>query len=303
MSQPYPPDQDGTQPSASPDPYGSTQNVPPAPYPAPPGQYPPPAAPPPQYPYSPPSQYPPPAQYPPPPQYPPTEYSPPPQYPPTEYSPTAPPGYYPTQQYPPTAPKPGVNGFAIASLVLGICSGPLLAVIFGIIALRQIRRSGQRGRGMAIAGLVLSGIWVLAVGIGVAIAIATDADRDSSGQLTGSGRVSISDLQPGDCVNNIQEDRLVTKVDAVPCSQLHSGEVFAVFDLTGSTFPGESNTNDQAEQGCLDRLDDYAPDAVNDDSLDLFYFAPNANSWGRGDREVVCLALDPNKQRTGSLRT
>ncbi|MGE5827137.1 MAG: DUF4190 domain-containing protein [Micromonosporaceae bacterium] len=252
MSQPYPPDQDGTQPPL-------------------PGQYPPPAQ------YAPPAPYGSPAPYP------------------------APPGYYPTQPFPPAAPKPGVNGFAVAALVLGICGGPLLSVIFGIIALRQIRRTGQQGRGMAIAGLVLSAVWVLAIAIGVAVALATGTTRDSTGQLTGSGRVAISDLEPGDCVNNIEEDRLVAKVDAVPCSQLHSAEVFAVFDLTGSSFPGDSTANDQAEQGCLDRLDDYAPDAVNDEGLDLFYFAPNANSWSRGDREVVCLALDSNK-RTGSLR-
>jgi hypothetical protein len=275
MSQPYPPDQDGTQPPDTPDPYPSIQSPPPTQYPPPPGQYPPPPG---QYP-PPPGQYPPPAQYP------------------------APPGYYPTQPSAAPAAKPGVNGFAVAALIFGICGGPLLAVIFGIIALRQIKRSGQRGRGMALAGLILSAIWVVAIGIGIAVAIATGAARDATGQITGSGRVSISDLKAGDCVNNIEEDRLVTKVDGVPCTEPHSGEVFATFDLTGSSFPGESSANDQAEQGCLDRLDDYAPDAVNDDSLDIFYFAPNANSWGRGDREVVCLALDPNKKRTGSLRT
>ena len=54
---------------------------------------------------------------------------------------------------------------SIASLVLGILSIPLfctygvlavLAIVFGHIALRQIKRSmgAQSGRGMAIAGLV-----------------------------------------------------------------------------------------------------------------------------------------------------
>lgn len=62
------------------------------------------------------------------------------------------------------------NGFAIASLVLGILwlywLGSILAIVFGHIALVQIRRKGgnSAGRGMAIAGLVLGYI-------GVAIAI------------------------------------------------------------------------------------------------------------------------------------
>ena len=49
----------------------------------------------------------------------------------------------------------GTNGLAIASMVLGILGVSLLAVIFGHIASSQIRTSGQQGRGMAVAGLVL----------------------------------------------------------------------------------------------------------------------------------------------------
>ena len=53
----------------------------------------------------------------------------------------------------------GTNSMAVASLVCGfLCS--LLAVIFGHIALSQISRSGEGGRGLAIAGLVLGYIGV-----------------------------------------------------------------------------------------------------------------------------------------------
>lgn len=51
------------------------------------------------------------------------------------------------------------NGLAIASLVVGLFwmwwIGSVLAVVLGHVALNQIRRSGQSGRGLAIAGLVL----------------------------------------------------------------------------------------------------------------------------------------------------
>lgn len=65
---------------------------------------------------------------------------------------------------PPTAPS--ANGFAIASLVLGIVwvfgIGSILAVIFGFVGRSQIRRSGgrQTGGGLAIAGVVLGLIGV-----------------------------------------------------------------------------------------------------------------------------------------------
>ena len=69
------------------------------------------------------------------------------------------------------------SGLAIASLVLGIVwvfwLGSILAVIFGHIALSQIKRSMGvlTGRGMAIAGLVL-GYVGLAVLVAVIVAAA-----------------------------------------------------------------------------------------------------------------------------------
>jgi hypothetical protein len=39
--------------------------------------------------------------------------------------------------------------------VLGLCATAILAVIAGHVALSQIKRTGQRGAGLAIAGLIL----------------------------------------------------------------------------------------------------------------------------------------------------
>ena len=93
----------------------------------------------------------------------------PPPPPPPAY-PTPPPAYpappaQPYAGYPAHSPKPKTNGLAIASMVLGILSVvffcawffpvmPILAVVFGHIALNQIRKQGTAGRGFAIAGLV-----------------------------------------------------------------------------------------------------------------------------------------------------
>lgn len=72
--------------------------------------------------------------------------------------PPSPAGYgYPPQQ------SFGTNGMAIASLVSALAGllcmiGSVLGVIFGIIALNQIKNTGQAGRGMALAGLIVGGI-------------------------------------------------------------------------------------------------------------------------------------------------
>ncbi len=71
------------------------------------------------------------------------------------------PGYY---YGPPAAQKQTTNGFAIASMVLGIIwaywIGSVLALVFGYIAKKQINESNGKegGSGMATAGIVLG--WV-----------------------------------------------------------------------------------------------------------------------------------------------
>lgn len=73
--------------------------------------------------------------------------------------------------------KPPVNGFAVASLVLGLVGlgvGSILALIFGYKAMDTIDKSdgGQSGRGIAIAGIVLGWIQVVAlILIGITIVV------------------------------------------------------------------------------------------------------------------------------------
>jgi len=67
-----------------------------------------------------------------------------------------------------------ISPLAIASMVCGMVAlvlGPLaiLAIVFGHIARGQVRRTGEGGRGMATAGLIL-GYMVLVVGTALAVA-------------------------------------------------------------------------------------------------------------------------------------
>lgn len=71
------------------------------------------------------------------------------------------------QWAPPAPPRePGTNGAALAALIFGVV-GPcalfaLLGIVLGIIALAQIRRSRQKGTGLAIAGIILGFVWIVA---------------------------------------------------------------------------------------------------------------------------------------------
>src|SRR5258708_34365387 len=69
-----------------------------------------------------------------------------------------------SQGYPPVVYTygPRSNSYAVASLIFGILSwflcplvGGVVAVVLGHVARGQIRRSGEGGAGLAIAGLIL----------------------------------------------------------------------------------------------------------------------------------------------------
>ena len=66
---------------------------------------------------------------------------------------------------PPPPQGARLNRMALASLLCSsigwLCIvGPLLGLIFGFLALNQIQQTGQRGRGLAIAGIIIGAILV-----------------------------------------------------------------------------------------------------------------------------------------------
>ena len=81
------------------------------------------------------------------------------------------------------------NGFAIASLVVSIAASLLylgwVGAIFGHVALSQIKRTGEKGRGLAIAGIVI-GYSALALTVIVFGAIALGAAINTSFNNVGS---------------------------------------------------------------------------------------------------------------------
>ncbi len=79
------------------------------------------------------------------------------------------------------APAGRINGISVASLICGLAQfllwffllvpgfiAALLGLVLGVVALGQIRRRGETGRGMALTGILLGGLGVVG---GVALAI------------------------------------------------------------------------------------------------------------------------------------
>ncbi|MER5490985.1 DUF4190 domain-containing protein [Streptomyces sp. NPDC002490] len=207
---------------------------------------------------------------------------------------------------PPHVPyvRPPVNGFAIAALVLGILCVPLVGLVFGVLALLRIHRTGERGKGMAIWGVVLSGgslvLWGLAV-LG-ALSEGWDAASDAARPVFTVATGECFTVRDGDLIG-VAED-----VDEEPCGGPHDGEAFSTFrmdDAPGDPYPGEEAIVDRADAECTALRPAYAMDSwALPPHVEVYYFTPTREGWELGDRQITCMFghEDAGQQLTGSLR-
>ncbi|GCB46206.1 DUF4190 domain-containing protein [Streptomyces sp. NL15-2K] len=224
------------------------------------------------------------------------------QYPQGQYPPSPPAAQGPYNPYGPYGPPPyqgwgqgylpynqpaPVNGLAIASLVLGIlCCLPAVGLVLGLIALGQIRKKGERGRGMAIAGSVLSSL-------GLALWVLVLATSGASDFWDGfkDGVSSSGSPKKGECFDSPTGlEGSFYDLDEVPCAGEHDGEVFAVVRLPGGVFPGDGEVTRIAQDKCYELRTSYAMDAwAVPEHVDVYYIVPSADSWRTGDREITCV--------------
>ncbi|MPY64260.1 DUF4190 domain-containing protein, partial [Streptomyces spongiae] len=242
-------------------------------------------------------------------QTPPGPYAPPPG-PGTPYAGPGQPYGYPYQPWgqgysPYNQPAP-VNGFAIAALVTGIlCCLPFVGLVLGIVALAQIRRKGERGKGMAVSGIVLSSIGTLLMTVFLVTGGAA-AFWDGFQEAARENGSTFS-VEKGECFDapNGSLEGYAYDVDTVPCSDEHDAEVIANFRMPEGDYPGDDELTDTADEKCYDLADSYAMDTwALPANADVYYFTPTRQSWGAGDREVTCMfgSTDEKTGLTGSLR-
>lgn len=226
---------------------------------------------------------------------------------------------------PPAAPSPSsdqLNGFAIAAFVLGAIGGTILSFVLAIIALRQIRDTGQRGRGLAIAGLVFSVIWAAVLagylflynpgspaqqpasgGTSPAPAGSSPSAGSSGGASGGNGghsgsghqTANVFALRVGECFQNPTASQTVlgiTYLSVVSCTTPHNAQVYVAFAVTGASYPGTADLKRQADQGCHARLAGRLVNSRITSTMTLRYLYPLASSWSSGHRTISCIIVD-----------
>jgi hypothetical protein len=114
---------------------------------------------------------------------------------------------------------------------------------------------------------------------------------------------NVFDLEVGQCFDDPDDFSEVSDVAIVDCAEPHDNEVYHLFDVPDGDYPGLTVIETAATDGCLGAFDAYVGKAYIDSDLDIRYLYPSEDTWGEGDREVVCSLYNLfDEQMTGSMR-
>ncbi|SCG34108.1 DUF4190 domain-containing protein [Micromonospora halophytica] len=190
------------------------------------------------------------------------------------------------------------NRLAIAAFVLGLLGGVLGAVL-AVFALRRIRRTGERGRGFAVAGLVLFGVWALVLVL--VLTVPPSRPEPESG---------VRGLRIGDCfrVEDIPSGTRAApdEVTEVPCTEPHDAEL--VDRLPGyeryadEAYPGTAALSARAESACRRQQRSYVLDPLSIPAeVRLRWYVPSRVEWGT-DPQITCYLAAGGSPLTRPLR-
>lgn len=147
------------------------------------------------------------------------------------------------------------------------------------------------------------GIYILvALGI-VGYNYATKADRDEQGAIVSGGSIDAFNLRIGDCFDDTSssfgdDGTEIDSLPGVPCASPHDNEVYAVFDVTYSSYPTEEEMSEEAFESCMNRFESFVGKDYESSMLDIKTLYPTENSWDSlDDREVVCALYDMEENK------
>jgi Septum formation len=136
-----------------------------------------------------------------------------------------------------------------------------------------------------------------------------EPERDSAtGEIVEAAQADAFALRVGDCLNvggtvtESEETQMINSVPTVPCGDEHDGEVYASHLMEDAEYPGDEATAATADELCYANFEGFVGMAYEDSALDFTMFYPTAESWELGgDREILCIVVDPEAGVTGSL--
>jgi hypothetical protein len=144
----------------------------------------------------------------------------------------------------------------------------------------------------------------LLVIVAVMAVVGCGSERDgAAGKSTESGDVDVSELDVGDCLADFTDATQLSSIEASPCSEPHSDEIYATGEIPdGDEYPGRTAVESAAQDICLSHYEAFVGLPYEDSVFDIGYLAPTKDSWAEKDRAVLCTIFDPLEEVTGSLR-
>jgi hypothetical protein len=114
--------------------------------------------------------------------------------------------------------------------------------------------------------------------------------------------VDVFTVQVGDCLNDGGIEGEVSETVVIDCAEPHDSEAYASIQIQDGDFPGDQAVEDQAIADCTTEFNNFVGLDYQSSSLDFAYYYPTEESWANGDREILCLIVDPAGQVEGSLQ-
>ena len=164
--------------------------------------------------------------------------------------------------------------------------------------------AAQPARGFPWRLVVYGVIAVVVLGGSVLFA----ARRGDTGEITGSGDMSVFDLRVGDCFDvsadsTSADSTEIETVRAIPCDEAHVYEMFWSGEYPGETQPAEDEYLAWLQDQCLPAFEAYVGISYENSVFYMSYLSPTEASWGGGDRAFACyLHNESEAPLTGSAR-
>jgi hypothetical protein len=205
-------------------------------------------------------------------------------------------------------PPAKTNGLAIAALVSSIvgyfCVLPfVLGIIFGAVSLGQIKKGNGTGRGLAIAGIVVGAVGLVAYSLLAALGVASwvlGSQTQSAPATTASTPSEDTSTVPdftlpqgyvaGDCLSVVSEYYDMRDTDRADCAAPHGMEVLYTIDFPVAISSTDDPAINNAGNDCLDAMGSMVPDELYDES-DVDIYFPSAAQWNAGERTAYCMLV------------
>lgn len=120
------------------------------------------------------------------------------------------------------------------------------------------------------------------------------------------GEADVFTLKVGDCLNDQAKSGDIDSLPTVDCKKPHDSEIYASVILDDGDYPGDEAIGTTADDECYGEFADFVGVSFDESKYTYATIFPTEDSWGAGDREVLCriVLADENgaiTQVTGSL--